>query len=124
MPLTPTQIERLTRSYQTIEPNLDILARRFEANLRARGQSPSPRASACVGELRSLIRSAARTDGLGIPSSVKNRGGRGAGWGAEEHALLEALAEQCSYTWTERLEADWAVVVSCAVERALASAAA
>jgi hypothetical protein len=120
MPLTPTQIDRLTRSYQTLEPNLDILTRRFEANLRARGQSPSPRASACVDELRALIRSAARTDGLGIPSAVKNR----AGWGAEEHALLEAIREQCSYTWTERLEADWAVLVSCAVERALASAAA
>jgi hypothetical protein len=120
MPLTPPQIDRLTRSYRTIEPNLDILARRFEANLRARGRSPSPRASACVDELRALIRSAARTDALGIPASVKNR----AGWGAEEHALLEALSEQCSYTWTERLAADWAVLVSCAVERALASAAA
>jgi hypothetical protein len=120
MPLTPTQIDRLTRSYQTLEPNLDIVTRRFEANLRARGQSPSPRATACVDELRALIRSAARTDGLGIPSAVKNR----AGWGAEEYALLEAIREQCGYTWTERLEADWAVLVSFAVERALASAAA
>lgn len=120
MPLTPPQIERLTRSYRTLEPNMDILSRRFEANLRARGQSPSPQTSACVDELRTLIRSVARSDGLGIPSAVRNR----AGWGAEEHALLEALSEQCSYTWTDRLEADWAVVVSCAVERALASAAA
>lgn len=120
MPLTPPQIDRLTRSYQTLEPNLDILRRRYEANLRARGQSPSPRASACVDELRTLIRSAARTDALGIPSTIKNR----AGWGAEEHALLEAIAEQSSYTWTARLESDWAVLVSCAVERAMASAAA
>lgn len=120
MSLTPPQINRLTRSYQTLEPNLDILTRRYEANLRARGQSPSPRASAYVDELRTLIRSAARTDAFGIPSAVKNR----AGWGAEEHALLEAIREQCGYTWTERLEADWAVLVSCAVERALASAAA
>lgn len=120
MPLTPPQINRLTRSFQTLEPNLDSIRRRYEANLRDRGQSPSPRASACVDELPALIRSAARTDGLGIPSAVKNR----AGWGAEEHALLEAIREQSGYTWTERLEADWAVLVSCAVERALASAAA
>lgn len=120
MTLTPPQIDRLTRSFATLEPNLDQLTRRFESNLAARGVSRSPRAAGCVQELRSLVRSASRTDGLGIRARSADR----AGWGAEEHALLEAIAQQCDYTWTERLEADWSILVSCAVERAMASAAA
>ena len=120
MPLTAAQIDRLTRSFFAIEPHFDRVERRFEANLRARGQTPCARSSACLEQLRSTMQSACRTDGLGIPGRVRDR----AGWGAEEHALLEALAEQCSYTWTERLEADWSILVSCAVERAMGTAAA
>lgn len=120
MPLTAAQIDRLNRSFSTIEPHFDELERCFEANLRARGQATSARSAACLDELRAALRSARRTDGLGILGAARDR----AGWGAEEHALLEAIAERCHYTWTERLEADWSVLVSCAVERALGTAAA
>ncbi|RMH25742.1 MAG: hypothetical protein D6692_10420 [Planctomycetota bacterium] len=117
MPLTPPQLDRIARSFALIADRPEDLRSSFDAEMARRGAT-CPRPSArIVAELLDIASTAARTDGAAFMRDSADR----ASWGAEEHALLAAVADLCDYAWTRRLENDWAVLVACAVERAMAS---
>jgi len=114
MPLSAPQIERLARSFKLFANDPDDLRTSFEAEMSHR-DARCPSASArIIAELFELARNAAETDAPPFNAQALDR----ASWGAEEHALLAAVANACDYTWTNRLEADWALLVACAVQRA------
>lgn len=117
MPLTPPQIERITRSFALFSNRPADLRAAFEGEMQRRGSLCPASATRMVAELIDIVGTVSRTDGHAFLRKTTDR----ASWGAEEHALLAAIADLCDYAWTTRLEADWSILVACAVERAMSS---
>jgi len=124
MPFTDEQIQRLTRSFQLMEPQLDALVsvfyrRLFDAAPQVRdlfSDDLKSQKEHMTAALLLVAKNIHDLEFLRLP--LQRMGATHVGYGAEQQhypvvrdAMVGALGEVAGYTWTQALADDWSTAL-------------
>jgi len=124
MALNQAQIDRLTSSFQAVEPQLDLVVsvfygKLFETAPAIRSMFPDDlgkQKQHMVSALMLVAKNIPNIENLAVP--LREMGARHVGYGAEEahfpvvrNTMVFALGEVAGYIWTQQIADDWSTAL-------------